>query len=201
MKKSFLSSAILLCLALPAFSQDDKTVAKEPSSFSIGPSVGIGHSWFYPYSNWDYFTSWNAGITSVYSATERWGLGIDVRYSVEGARTRVEGGTRATQLDYIRVPVKAIYFFRDYQDDFRPKVTLGPSFGFLVKESDPFHAKHYPLDFGVNASAGFNYRVASGIWFNFDINYYQGLADVRKDSGYQELNGNLGVLAGFAFGI
>jgi hypothetical protein len=92
-------------------------------------------------------------------------------------------------------------FFRGMEADFRPKFTIGPSFGFLVSESDPYGAKVWPFDSGINASLGFNYRLSHALWLNTDINFYQGLMDVRKNSGVLERNGNIGLNLGLAFGL
>lgn len=181
-----------------AFSQDALT--PKVSTFSIGPSFGYGHAYIMPYKG-EFFPCWNVGLTSIYAPFEHFGFGLDVRYSAEGSRLKVEGGTRTSELNYLRVPVKAIVFFRQQEDDFRPKITLGPSFGFLLSENDPYDAKAWPFDAGVNASLGFNCRIREAIWINTDVNFYQGLTDVRKESGVQERNGNIGLNLGIAFGL
>ncbi len=197
MKKLVILGCFLLANTF-AYSQDALT--PKTSKFSIGPTVGFGHSYIMPYHS-EFFPSWNVGLTSTYAPYEHFGIGLDVRYSAEGARLKIEDGTRTSEINYIRVPVKAIIFFRSYEDDFRPKLTVGPSFGFMVSESDPYDAKVWPFDAGVNASLGFNYRLKSAIWLNTDINFYQGLTDVRKESGVQERNGNIGLNLGIAFGL
>lgn len=183
-----------------AFAQE---MEAKTSHFSIGPSFGFGHTWISPYNNWEFQPTWSAGLTAIYGPIEWFGFGGDVRYSVEGSKTIMKegGATRVTRLEYIRVPLKAMVFFGGYEDDFRPKLTLGPSFGFLVAEDDTYNARANGVDVGLNASAGFNYRMARAIWLNVDVNYYQGLTDVRMNSGTRELNGNLGLNLGVAFGI
>jgi hypothetical protein len=196
MKKSILLGCVLFMSIFAAAQDLPKT-----SKFSIGPSFGFGHAYLTPY-NCEFFPTWSAGIISVYAPVQWFGLGVDVRYSSEGSRTKVQdSGTRTTVLNYVRVPVKAIFFFGDVEDDFRPKVSVGPSFGFLVSETDPYDAKVWPFDAGVNASLGFNYRLKEAIWLNTDINFYQGLTDVRRESGVQERNANIGLNLGVAFGL
>jgi hypothetical protein len=197
MKKSILVLCFLVVGAY-AFSQD--VITPKTSTFSIGPSFGYGHSYITPY-HCEFDPTWSAGIIAVYSPYEHFGFGGDVRYSSEGSRTKIEGGTRTTIANYIRVPLKAMVFFRGMEADFRPKFTIGPSFGFLVSESDPYGAKVWPFDSGINASLGFNYRLSHALWLNTDINFYQGLMDVRKNSGVLERNGNIGLNLGLAFGL
>lgn len=201
MKKLMLMTGFILA-GIAGFSQTSTDLPGKPSRFSIGPSVGFGHSYMLPYRTAGFYPSWSAGITAIYGPLEWWGVGGDIRYSVEGTKTKMgESGERETQLQYIRVPLKAMVFFGNYEDDFRPKLTLGPSFGFLVGESDTYDAKANSFDAGINASAGFNYRVRTGMWLNVDANYYQGLTDVRQHSGQRELNGNIGLNLGLAFGL
>jgi hypothetical protein len=197
MKKLIVLGCFLLAGTF-AFSQDALT--PKVSKFSIGPSFGYGHAYMTPYNS-EFFPTWSVGLVSNYSPYEHFGVGLDVRYSSEGSRTKIEGGTRTTELNYIRIPVKAIVYFRKYEDDFRPKLTVGPSFGFLVSENDPYDSHAWPFDAGVNASLGFNYRLREAIWLNTDVNFYQGLTDVRKESGVQERNANIGLNLGIAFGL
>lgn len=194
---------LIACLALAfagtaAWAQD--TPAPNNYNVSIGPSIGFGHAFQTPYHS-DFFPSWNAGVTAIYGPVEWWGLGVDVRYSVEGAKTMVEGTERTMRLSYIRIPVKFIGFFGDYTDAFRPKVGLGPSFGFLMDQEDTYNVKANPFDVGVQGLLGFNYRLYRATWLNVDLNYYQGLTDVRQHTGTTELNGNLFLNAGVAFGL
>lgn len=197
MKKLIVLGCLLFAGSF-AFAQDALT--PKVSKFSIGPSFGYGHSYMTPY-HCEFFPTWSAGLTSTYAPYEHFGVGLDVRYSAEGSRNVVEGGTRTSELNYIRIPVKAIVFFRKYEDDFRPKLTVGPSIGFLVSENDAYNAESWPVDAGVNASLGFNYRLRQAIWLNVDANFYQGLTDVRKASGIQERNANIGLNLGIAFGL
>jgi hypothetical protein len=195
MKKVLITFSFILAVA----------ATKAQAVFSIGPTVGGSHAFLTGNQDWDFYPVWNAGITSTYGTREWWGIGADVRYSVEGSKIEFGSTTRTTRLDYIRVPIKGMIFFRKYEDDFRPKITLGPSVGFLVKEEndyvDTYNLTANQFDFGVNASVGFNYRTTENSWINFDINYYQGLMDVRDNPNQTEYNGNIGINLGFAIGL
>jgi hypothetical protein len=198
MKKIILTTSFLLT-GLVAFSQTGQTELKK-AAFSIGPTIGVAHSFMFPFITQGINLVGNYGVTAIY-APSNWGVGLDVRYSMEGSKTHTPEGTRHTDIDYIRVPIKAIYFMGAYDNSFRPKITLGPSLGFLARESDTFDGKANGFDAGINASIGFNNRLSSGIWLNVDLNYYQGLMDVMKDTGATEMNGNIGLNLGLAFGL
>lgn len=187
---------------------NNATVPPEPieqSSFSIGFTGGFGHAFLMPYSNTVFRPSWDAGISAIYSPWKHWGIGLDALYSVEGAKFKYSGTagssdyTVQTELDYVRVPLKAIYFFRTYEADFRPKITLGPTLGILVNDANRPNAQS--VDFGANVSLGFNYRIARAIWINVDASYYQGFLDAYSGNSERDLNGNARLNAGINFGF
>jgi hypothetical protein len=210
MKKILL---FLSCMTVPyfSFSQNNKLdppVAAEQSVFSLGPQGGFGHSFIHSSIEGTRFQpSWDAGISAVYSPWVHWGIELDARYSVEGRRIErnvIQGDATTTvisvaQLDYFRIPLKAVYFFRTYEHDFRPKITLGPSIGFLTGQMNSVGAKS--VDFGANASLGFNYRLVRAIWLTADLNYYQGFVDIYDKTSEKELNGNVRVDLGLSFGF
>jgi hypothetical protein len=64
-------------------------------------------------------------------------------------------------------------------------------------------AKEYvkAVDLGVNASAGFNYRLVDRTWLNVDLNYYHGLTDIIEAAAIDQKNRNVGLNVGVSFGI
>lgn len=203
MKKLILLGCYL-GLTLTVVSQNnnsiDPPVPAEQSVFSIGPQGGFGHSFIMPYAGAKFQRSWDAGIAAIYSPCVHWGVELDVRYSAEGGKFEdSEGITSVTGLRYVRVPLKAAYFFRKYENDFRPKIALGPTVGFLTEQINSSGAKS--VDFGVNASLGFHYRLVRAIWLTGDVNYYQGLVDVYDATTEKELNGNVRFDLGVSFGF
>ncbi len=208
--KHLLTTITLIASSLAAFSQDNNNKIETPapieqSKFSIGLKGGFGHSFIMPYRNYIFCPSWDAGISAIYAPGTHWGIGLDALYSMEGAKFEYldpvsgNGYDRQVTLDYVRIPVKAIYFFRDYDKDFRPKVSLGPSLGILVGEVNSTNARS--IDLGGKFTAGFNYRVARAIWINVDASYYQGFMDVYSGNSENDLNGNVRLDAGINFGF
>ena len=209
MKHVFATIDLVAC-SLSAYSQGnnnkiDPPAPIEQSKFSIGVKGGFGHSFMMPYENFIFCPSWDAGVSGIYAPGKHWGLGVDVLYSMEGAKFEYmdpetgKGYDRQVTLDYIRIPVKAIYFFRDYTKDFRPKVSLGPSLGILVGEVNSRNASS--IDLGGKLTAGFNYRIARAIWINVDASYYQGFMDIYSSNSENDLNGNVRLDAGINFGF
>jgi outer membrane protein W len=187
-------------------------------NLSFGPTAGFGHSWtnsekgsldrmFHP--------SYNLGGKLVYSFVSHWGISGDVKFSSEGQTLGVDNENKVVgRLNYIRVPLQGIYFFGEYGDAVRPKVSLGPSFGFLVGgktktyEDDEVIAtaksKDYAegFDFGVTGAIGANFRISPNTWLNTDIAYYHGVTDVLKNAMNENAkNRNLGLNVGLTFGI
>jgi hypothetical protein len=171
--------------------------------WSMGPNAGFGSSWIDNFSPSKYKPAGSVGLSLIYSTKSSFGMGVDAKYSFEGGKrefaTAVPGvtATEVVDLNYIRVPVKAMWFFNKYGDRVRPKVALGPSFGFLVggKSETSYTNTTAPapaptdskgswdnFDLGLTGSVGLNYRLAKLTWLSADVAYFHGLTDAREDS-------------------
>ena len=194
MKKLLLAVIICSSFCFPAMAQ---------SKFSLGPNAGFGHTWVSNSNNAKFKLAANAGVAMVYSATEHFGIGLDAKYSYEGVKTG-SGAANARDLNYFRFPLKAIYFFNNYGNQFRPKIFAGPSFGFLSSakvNSVNVKSLYNSSDVGITAGAGFNYRLVKNSWFTADINYLHGLSDVTKEAAIKNHNRNLQLNVGVNFGL
>jgi outer membrane protein W len=195
-------------------------IVTKAQNVTIGPSVGINHSWLSEFENKQFKPGLNAGVFVIYSIDPHWALGADVRYSMEGVKTKNENNqlvnTYKANLNYIRIPVKGIYFFGQKGNDFRPKLYAGPSLGFLVGGEASLESKsstatqtlykikskenYNSFDFGVVVGTGFNYRIhKKGIWLNFDLNYTHGFLDLSKNTDINNANRNLMASVGIGF--
>lgn len=191
--------------------------ALHSQNLSLGPTAGFGHSWLSvkntAYDN-EFYPGYNVGAKLVYSTKTNWGFSADVKFSGEGGKmttdilgSEYEYAYRAT---YIRIPVQAIYFLGKLGDAVRPKISLGPSLGFLVggettqkengtetgsiKTKDIFDG----FDAGLNGAVGANFRLGGGKWLNTDLTYYHGLTNVSA-AGPSTHNRNLGINVGVTF--
>lgn len=201
---------IVSCLgfSLALFSQNDNstnnnTIASpaEQSVFSVGVHGGFGHSYITSSNDSQFHPSWDAGIATIYAPWANWGVELGVRYSVEGSKNinPLNNTTYTTELRYLRVPLKAVYFVGPYENDFRPKLSLGPVIGFLQDETNSIGAKS--IDFGATASVGFHYRLVKAIWFTTDLKFYQGFIDTYPQTSNNDLNGNIRLDIGINFGL
>ena len=185
----------------------------QKQNLSFGPTAGFGHAWISNVPNSQYKPAGNVGVALTYSSLPHLGFGTEVKYSIEGSKS--ESGSREyeTTLDYIRVPLKVMYFFGDYGNRLRPKVALGPSFGFLVGGNSKVTDNDVQLfktdakdlykgfDVGLTASAGLNYRLIQNTWFVADVNYYNGFSNISETVNNKNKNRNLGINIGVNFGI
>ena len=186
-------------------------------NLSFGLNGGIGHSWtsiekgsferrLHPY--------YNLGGKMVYSFVTNWGVSADVRFSSEGHTVGNDNDNKTVfRANYLRVPIQGIYFFGKYGDRVRPKISIGPSLGFLVggklrniangNEQAEMKATSYlkTLDFGVNVAAGGNVRIGPATWLNLDLAYYHGVTDIVDNNQVKGKNRNLGVNVGVTFPI
>lgn len=196
-----MKQSILIVFAIIFF------VSVKGQNISLGPNAGFGHGWMSGSGESKYQPAGNFGVALVYSHSNHLGLGLDLKYSIEGGKKEFANLTTTTRLNYIRIPIKGIYFFRDYGASLRPKISLGPSFGFLVGGNQEIgdvktDAKdlYNSFDVGVLASAGFHYNLVTNTWLHFDLSYYHGFSDVSEASE-TDRNRNIGINLGVAFGI
>ena len=175
---------------------------------SAGPNIGAGHTWLRGEGKSRFQPAANFGISLIHSANDHVGIGLDLKYSIEGGAKKVSGLTNNNDLRYLRIPVKAIYFFNEYGDAIRPKVSLGPSMGVLLGGKTTLGSAEFAskdifktLDFGLAANAGVHVRMISGTWLTFDLNYYHGLSDVSSSVNSVFRNRNLQVNAGLMIGF
>ncbi|HXS35489.1 MAG TPA: porin family protein [Flavipsychrobacter sp.] len=194
--------------------------ATVPQSFaqyiSLGPVGGFGTSWVGNMPGTTKFQpSGYLGVGLIYAKNVHWGWGGQLQVSSEGYRKEdMMGDISMVNPVYLRLPLRAYYFFGKQNDNIRPKLYLGPSFGLKLAESSsmsPYYSDAYipgasndfrTFDFGLNAGAGVNIRLVRATWLNLDLGYYQGLTDAVKDpSGNYNVNHNLALNVGVLFGI
>ncbi len=187
---------------------------------TIGPSGGVGHSWFTGTNEHVVFNPlYNIGAAFVYSSRKHWGFGADVKYSAEGIKVVNQIGANqynsTIETDYIRMPLRVTYYFTTDDKMIRPKISLGPTLGFLTNVKfayeDYVNGESIPLfssrsdfrnfDFGMQASAGVAIRLAKRMWFNADFTYYNGLVKANLYGTETLMNRNLCINVGVAFGI
>jgi|GEM_PF-1212033 len=200
------------------------------SRFAVGASVGTGHTWvrnnpFSPISingesnmNPAYKPSWSAGVSTAFHATQHFGIGLDLLYSLEG--DRVEKGPIAVQIDiqYVRVPLRFFYYFGHSSNSFRPQASLGATAGWktgqhcFITASDRHIADvdasnaYNSFDYGLNASFGFNQKISDRIAVNADLVYYHGVSDIMRGDhsvfdNQSTLNSNLGLQIRVLYGL
>lgn len=183
---------------------------------SIGPVLGMGHSWVSNNVN-NFKPSAHLGIGLLYSRYEHWGFGGILTASHEGYADEYYqyGNTYRQAFDptYLRFTPRAYYFFGDYKDNVRPKIFLGPSVAYRLVEdqymNEPARTgdgvimyntgnRFEDWDFGVNAGAGVNIKVGKYTWLNLDADYYHGLLNVTNNntSMNRSLRANVGLMIG-----
>jgi outer membrane protein W len=202
---------------------------------SLGPNVGFGSTWIDNFKdNKQFKSSTNFGASLIYSTKSSFGVGVDVKYSFEGGERKYQSAVAGVMteedvnLQYIRVPVKAMWFFGKYGNRVRPKISLGPSIGVLV--GGKTHVRNMTnagaliselaavnskdnwdrYDVGLTGAAGINFRIVSRTWLNADVAYLHGLTDNRRDDrknvagytpGTNYKNRNLVLNLGLNFGL
>jgi hypothetical protein len=203
-------------------------------ALSIGPNVGVGSTWIDNFKDKKSKSTTNFGASLIYSTKSSFGVGLDLKYSFEGGERKYQSAIAGVMteedvnLNYVRIPVKAMWFFNKYGQRVRPKISLGPSIGILV--GGKTHIKNVTTagaliselpaidskdnwdryDVGLTGSAGLNFRIINRMWLNADVAYLHGFTDNRKDDkknvagyspGQNYKNRNLAVNFGVNFGL
>mgnify|MGYP003862918121 CR=1 FL=1 len=186
--------------------------AQMTKNFSIGPRVGVNFAKFTDTDNSESKPGLVAGLTSTYSINTNTGITFDALYSGEGVQSEADPKIK-TDLDYLRLMLAFNYFFRDQEDNFRPKIYVGPTLGFLLSaenkvedsESEVDVKDAYKnVDLGLAVGLGFNYRLGGETWLNVDGRFQPGLSDLRenKPSNSNAIrNQNFQFSVGLAFGL
>ena len=177
-------------------------------NISIGSTLGLGDKWINDFKEDTKFsTSWNAGVSLIYSVKRHFDLGIDVKYSREGNKSSyltpgpADGlitVTNTINSNYIRVPLKLIYFFGNDKAFIRPKIYAGTDFGFFLNGKNVADYAGYKVknnskdliksfDFGGIIAAGINFKLLTGVSLNTDVVYYNGFTNIAKHN-YSNLN-------------
>lgn len=170
---------------------------------SIGPKVGVNFSTLTDVDEAESRVGLQAGGFLVYSIVEHFGVSLDAVYSQQGANSK--NSNNEVHLDYIQIPLLANIFFNQYGDDFRPKISIGPSLGILTSAKGTFVEKDdfNSTDFGIVAGLGFNYKVGEKKWLNVDARYGMGASEVFKmDIPENDIKNSYFTLTiGLAFGV
>ncbi len=199
-------------LLLTALFSSSKLSAQD--NMSLGPIAGFGHSWISGSDN-KYQPAGSVGITFTYSPIAHLGFGADLLYSIEGGKWQAGANNIITKADYIRMPLTVKYFFGQVGDRLRPRIQLGPSFGFLIgghqvvetadKEEQLSRTATMDIlksvDVGIAVGAGLNYRLMQKTWLLADVSYYNGLTKVYNNTAVDGRNRNIQFNLGVAFGI
>lgn len=191
--------SLILCLCFVGTLAAQRTI-------SLGPRIGFNSSTLVGDDvEADANTALVFGLTSTYSINEKTGLGVDMLYSREGAESTT--GDINTKLDYLRIPVTFQFFFRGWEDDFRPKVYAGFVPGFLLSAEageDDVKDAYNSFDLSGTVGLGFNYRLSDGtrgIWLNTDLRYLRGLTSTFESDLIDAYNQSLQLSVGVAFGL
>ena len=188
-------------LLLTALFSSSKLSAQD--NMSLGPIAGFGHSWISGSDN-KYQPAGSVGITFTYSPIAHLGFGADLLYSIEGGKWQAGANNIITKADYIRMPLTVKYFFGQVGDRLRPRIQLGPSFGFLIgghQVVETADKEEQSVDVGITVGAGLNYRLMQKTWLLADVSYYNGLTKVYNNTAVDGRNRNIQFNLGVAFGI
>ena len=179
-------------------------------NWSIGPIAGVNVTNIDidapEGQNFESRPGFAGGLVVNYSDIEHFGASVNFLFSQYGGQ--VDGTDSKTRLNYFQVPLYAVWYFNELEDNFRPKIYAGPYLGFLLAAKDesgrdlnPTGEAFNDVDAGITAGLGFNYRMARGLWLNFDLRYNHGLANISAIDAVDAHNRGFGAMLGVAFSL
>jgi hypothetical protein len=189
--------------------------AVSAQTLTMGPKIGINWSDLIGADSSKVRSGITAGDLFVYSTMGHFGLGVDIMYSVKGAKyTRITNFATTTErwdyklrLNYLEVPIQAIVFLAGDTSRFRPKVAIGPYIGILFNPRQTVEYQrstdgvsttvtrnvnvsdlYKTFDLGGVLTVGFNYRLLGRTWLNVDARYGMGFTNIEKEPVIGGLN-------------
>ncbi len=184
MKKTFSTLLLLICV-ISANAQKAKSNGVA-NNLSIGPIVGVNFSTLRGNDDSKFKTGFSGGIFANYSILDNFGITAQLLYSTQGAKSKSLSDL-TTKVNYIQVPVLLLFYFNKPGSAFRPKLIVGPQFGFLTSAkttngSVTVDTKEYytTSDISGTIGLGFNYSIGKGIWLNMDVRYAHGFENIAK---------------------
>jgi outer membrane protein W len=182
--------------------------AAQSQNLTIGPKFGANVSTLTGVDDADFNTGLAAGVFLLYSTNVKLGIGLDAFYSEEGTDTKILDEEINLRLNYMRLNIPVSFFFRDIGDEFRPKVFIGPTLGFLmsaeVENGSSVDVKDFynSMDIGALVGLGFNNRITEKTWLNIDASYKYGFIEVRETAvGDAQNNHGITISIGIGFGL
>jgi len=193
---------------------------------NAGPKIGINRSNFNNASSASAREDVNFGFFVEYSKWKHWGISGDLLLTGKGAENEsvikntnvFQRWNTSTELNYIEIPVQAVFYIHHDTNAFRPKITFGPTFSFLVDANqrteyllinsqenitsysvtykDLSSRTYNTFDLGASVGTGFNYRIMGDTWINFDVKYNFGLLDIYNSGNIDIKNRNLSIMLG-----
>ncbi len=180
---------------------------------SLGFKGGISANSFSQFATENSVVGFNFGLFGLHSKHENYGFGADLNFTQTGGyyTHETEGSfiTRETRLQYISLIPKAVAFARDVEDDFRPKLSFGPSMSFMLGAHDvnrdvSLNDEFKTVNFGLAIGTGFNWRLKDALWLNTDLEYVVGINEISDINRTQPTNiytNGLSLSVGLAFGL
>ncbi|MCH5600937.1 outer membrane beta-barrel protein [Niabella ginsengisoli] len=117
------------------------TIAGQAQGFAVSDKVMIGHSWTVGNRNDEdlkraFHPTVAFGRSIVYNFSDNVGIGLGTFFSTEGGSFKIDNDSEAKKaeqrMNYIRIPLGAMFTFGDPANKVRPRLGIGGSVGFLV---------------------------------------------------------------------
>ena len=175
MKKMFLTAAMMLA-SVATFAQN------AVGQITIQPKVGLNIANVTDADDADARIGLAAGAEFEYGVTDMIGVSAGLIYSMQGAKTTVEGVDATMKLDYLNVPILANVYVAPGL-----AVKLGIQPGFKLSAKGKAETSGVSAETDLDGVKGFDLAIPVGVSYQYqnivlDARYNWGVTKVAKDS-------------------
>ncbi|MBK8625383.1 MAG: PorT family protein [Saprospiraceae bacterium] len=143
-----------------------------------------------------------------YSINEHLGINAKLLYSQMG--TSIENSEYIARLNYLQLPLSAVYFFGNVGNTLRPKIFAGPYAAYLFNAKDHNDKEivysngedvYFKSDFGGVIGVGLNFIISDRKWLNIDATYSTSFYSIVDAPNTTNKNNGFQLNAGVSFPI
>lgn len=175
-------------------------------NISLGPVAGVNISTFNNVSNSQYVGGFAGGGTVNVNLTDNFGINGKVLFSQMGSG--YERSTFQNRLNYLQVPVSAVYNFGNVLNRIRPKAYAGIYVASLRNGGDGMEgpmgvnqAEFESFDAGGQVGIGLDYRLRSNALLAIEVGYSAGVVGLADSPDGKPRNGAYNATVGWIFPI
>lgn len=197
LKLQFMLKFFTLLLASAILSLTAVAQTKNTNQFGVSAGLNFATVTTSAYTNSDYRTGFNFGISLDHFFSESWSIKGKLAYDQKGWKGYLETPTdqfnTTYNLDYLTIPVMANWHFGRTKNWY---LNFGPYVGILLNAKETTGGSDVKnifntTDAGLDVGIGVKFPVSEKAKFFIEVNGQGGIADILKDNTYSALRNSV----------